>query len=173
VPTLSARPAPMLCTSTQSIGDGRYDGGVPSPQRRGLWDRGPARYERGSGGRRASMLVATHLRRAEPLSPLLFVNLFKNGRPLGAPASFRLGNNGRPLGALGGAPGGLLGSGACPPASACRLASACRPTPACRPTSAFRLTPSQPVSPPFLQEYPRLEVTTGNSLLCKIMHVIG
>jgi hypothetical protein len=130
-------------------------------------DRGPARYGRGSGGRRAPMLVAKHLRRVAPRSPLLFVKLFKRGRPLWAPATFRLGNNGRPLVALGGALGGLLSSGACPPACACR------PTPACRPTSAsaFPLTTSQPASPPFLQEYPRLEVTTGHSPRRKFMHV--
>jgi hypothetical protein len=161
------RGAQVVCVLTKTqYRAGRSDGGgFRRSAGWGPWDRGPARYGRGSGGPRASMLVAKHLRRVAPRSPLLFVNFFKNGRPVGTPATFRLGNNGRPLVALGGALGGLLSSGACPPASACR------PTLACRPTSAFPLTTSQPASPPFLQEYPRLEVTTGHSLWRKFMHV--
>src|SRR5215203_1454876 len=74
-------------------------------------------------------------------SPLLFVTLFVDGGLLlGAPTS-RLGNDdrplgtGRPLGAL----GGLVGGGACPPAS-----TAFRPASA---SCASRLTTSQPALP--------------------------
>jgi hypothetical protein len=68
----------------------------------------PAPLRRGSGGRRAGVLVATHPRRVAPVTTPV-----RKRRSLGAPV-VRVDNNGRMLGAL----GVLLSRRAYPPASA-------------------------------------------------------